>query len=179
VSGIRKEVQADKKRDNPVTPKADPPDSSSGVLGRVPPSSPRSFSLLSPPQPVLRALFFLLEQSTWRPTLPSLPCWLPAPSLFLPRWTDRSGYLPTPRSRAAAGGPAASFIRNPPNLWNILVTRLHCPISMLTGSMPRVSRACMNLFFALSKCPDRTGADTVDGNSSRKRRMNINIAELS
>lgn len=29
------------------------------------------------------------------------------------------------------------------------------------------------------KCPDRTGADTVDGNSSRGRRSNINIAELS
>lgn len=48
-----------------MTPKADPPDSSPGVLGRVPPSSPRSFSLLlTPPQLFPSSSIFLARAFT-------------------------------------------------------------------------------------------------------------------
>lgn len=82
-----------KKRNCPVTPKADPPFSSSGPC--VPLPSPRSFFSSTTSSP-----------SRWLPTLPNPPCWFLVPSLLHPRWTGHSGYLPTRRSRAAAGGPA-------------------------------------------------------------------------
>lgn len=119
-----------------------------------------------------------LEHSRWRPILPSPPCWSPAPSPFRPRWTDHSGYLPTPRSRAAVGGPAASSTRNLPNPWNISVTRLPCPISMLTGSMLRVSRACMDLSWSPKVVPTEPVRTRWTGISPRDDEMTTYVTEL-
>lgn len=78
-------------------------------------------------------------QSRWRPIPPNPPCWSPEPSLLPTRWTGHSGYPPTPKSKAAGDAPAVSSTRNLPNPSSTRAIRLPCPISMLTGSMPRVS----------------------------------------